>query len=286
MKIKVLQKGFNFSQDGPGNRLVYHLQGCCFKCPWCSNPESIPINGALITGDSINFDCPYGAAASGTLDRSICQNCTAKECLSCHSSGIKLSCSEHDTSELLDEALRSSLMFFDGGGVTFTGGEATMQFDALKELMVALHEKGISVALETNGSASRLPELFPYIDFLMFDCKHYDSEKHRQVLGADNSAVKENLRLASHNRNQLLVRIPLVNGFNSSEEDALGFAEMFKNYCTDFCEYELLRYHEYGKDKWKSCGMEYKMENGFVSDESFKKFVHIFRDNGFKLVNT
>ena len=120
----------------------------------------------------------------------------------------------------------------------------------------------------------------------MFDCKHYDCEKHRQVLGADNSAVKENLRLASHNRNQLLVRIPLVNGFNSSEEDALGFAEMFKNYCTDICEYELLRYHEYGKDKWKSCGMEYKTENGFVSDESFKKFVHIFRDNGFKLVNT
>lgn len=38
----VLQKGFNYSQDGPGNRLVYHLQGCNFACKWCSNADSIP----------------------------------------------------------------------------------------------------------------------------------------------------------------------------------------------------------------------------------------------------
>ena len=27
-KIRIFQKGFNYSQDGQGNRLVYHLQGC------------------------------------------------------------------------------------------------------------------------------------------------------------------------------------------------------------------------------------------------------------------
>ncbi|MFD1401922.1 MULTISPECIES: 4Fe-4S cluster-binding domain-containing protein [Robinsoniella] len=26
-------------QDGPGNRLFYHLQGCNMRCPWCGNPE-------------------------------------------------------------------------------------------------------------------------------------------------------------------------------------------------------------------------------------------------------
>ena len=43
--MRIFQKGFNFSQDGPGNRLVYHLQGCNLRCPWCSNPEGLSIHG-------------------------------------------------------------------------------------------------------------------------------------------------------------------------------------------------------------------------------------------------
>ena len=41
MTIEYFQKGFNYNQDGPGNRLVYHLAGCNMRCPWCSNPEGV-----------------------------------------------------------------------------------------------------------------------------------------------------------------------------------------------------------------------------------------------------
>ena len=42
--IYTFQKGFNYSQDGPGNRLVYHLSGCNMFCPWCSNPEGMDLS--------------------------------------------------------------------------------------------------------------------------------------------------------------------------------------------------------------------------------------------------
>ena len=97
--MRILQKGFNYSQDGPGNRLVYHLQGCNFRCRWCSNPESMPIDSD---------------AAKNVPD-----------------------------DEVVDEINRSRMMFFDGGGVTFTGGEPTLQADSL--LYILKEAKKIAV---------------------------------------------------------------------------------------------------------------------------------------------
>ena len=51
--MRIFQKGFNFSQDGPGNRLVYHLQGCNRRCPWGSNPEGLTLSGGT--------ECPVEA---------------------------------------------------------------------------------------------------------------------------------------------------------------------------------------------------------------------------------
>ena len=45
--LHIFKKGFSFAVDGPGNRLVYHLRGCNFRCPWCANPECfLPPAGA------------------------------------------------------------------------------------------------------------------------------------------------------------------------------------------------------------------------------------------------
>ena len=242
MTLRVFQKGFNFSQDGPGNRLVYHLQGCNLRCPWCSNPEGIAFSGG----------------------------------------------EEYTVEALTEEVKRSSLMFFDGGGVTLTGGEVTMQLDAVKEFFTALKAAGISTCIETNGLSPRLPELFDVLDWLIMDVKHYDAEKHRAVTGLPNEATCANIRAAISAGQQLALRIPLIGTFNASSEDARGFAALLTALgVPGHATLELLTYHEYGKDKYARLGLPYTMdERAKITPEQLKAFRTVLEEAGLTLIKT
>lgn len=190
------------------------------------------------------------------------------------------------TDVMLKEILISEMMFFDGGGVTFTGGEPTVQFDALKDILSKVKTYGINTALETNGTNPRLPELFGLTDYLIMDFKHYSSEKLREYTGIGNETVLANVKSAAMNRSQLLLRIPLINGFNASAEDAAEFARILSPYMKNGFALEVLRYHEYGKDKWAQHGMQYTMQDAFVSDAQFDEFCSILKNNSIELVRT
>lgn len=285
MMLKIFQKGFNYSQDGQGNRLVYHLQGCNMKCPWCANPEGMAMDGVIYTDkDWLNDElCPKGAVKEGKLDRSLCAECEDKTCLSIKykSKGIRLSCEERTIDEVFREILTSSPMFYDGGGVTFTGGEATMQFEALKELLIRLKKAGIHTAIETNGTHPRLPELFPYIDQLIMDCKHWDEKKHKQFTGVPMDSVISNLKKAVAEHGCVDVRIPLIGGVNDSKEDMEKFVELFKTLGGDHVTFEILKYHEFGKNKWEECGWVYQMdEKAHVTVEQIKYFRELLTSCG------
>lgn len=240
--MRIFQKGFNYSQDGPGNRLVYHLQGCNLNCPWCANPEGLPLCGG----------------------------------------------EEHTVAALVDEVFSSKMMFFDGGGVTLTGGEVTMQFDDVKEFLYEIHSLGIHTCIETNGVSSRLEELFPVLDYLIMDIKHYDPNIHQSVIGIGNDKTIKNIQLALAQRKQLALRIPLIGGFNATCEDAYGFCRLFESLgVNENTTLELLPYHEYGKDKYKKLGLEYRMsDEAFVEKDRLDEIKKIFLEHGIKLIKT
>lgn len=234
--MKILQKGFNYSQDGPGNRLVYHLQGCNFACAWCSNADSIPAENPMAKNCSVN--------------------------------------------EIFDEILRSRMMFFDGGGVTFTGGEICVQAQELSELLQMVSEKGIHTAVETNCSMPAIRELSQHIDYLIADFKHYDDAVHRKWIGISNRGVKENIEFFLSQGRQIHIRIPVIGGINDNPE---GFAEYFSAFNTQNAVFEFLAYHEFGKDKWKG---KYRIENGFLTPGTINKFKEVFEKHGLKTVST
>lgn len=232
----ILQKGFNYSQDGPGNRLIYHLQGCNFHCKWCSNADSIPL-----------------------------QNEKSKEvCID----------------DILDETERSRMMFFDGGGVTFTGGEATLQYRELLPLLKKIKGVGVNTCIETNGSVPALREIAEYIDYLIVDFKHFDEEQHRKWCGFSNAVTKENIEYFLSSGRQIHIRIPVINGVNA---DPVPFADYFSRFNTRNAVFEFLAYHEFGKDKWQE---EYEIRDGFVSSEVIASFEKEFNSRGMKTVRT
>lgn len=233
--MNIFNKGFNFLQDGPGNRLVYHLQGCNMHCIWCSNPEGMSING----GKSVSI------------------------------------------SEIFFECQRSKMMFFSGGGVTFTGGEATLQFDELNALCKMLKNEKIHTAIETNGTSPKLQTLLENIDYLIMDFKHYDDDILKKFTGIDTKNTKLNYETNCKNQRQQHIRIPLINGVNS--DNPLGFAEYFKDFDNTNTVFEFLPYHEYGKEKWMS---EYKVKNGFINKDTLNKFNEAFKKYNLKTVRT
>ena len=242
MMLRIFQKGFNFSQDGPGNRLVYHLQGCNLRCPWCSNPEGLALSGGA----------------------------------------------EYSTQALLDEVQRSRLMFFDGGGVTLTGGEATLQHDAVSDFLIRLHAAGVNTCMETNGISARLPELFPALDLLIMDVKHYDPALHRAVTGGSNEQTLSNITLALAASQPLALRIPLIGGFNAARQDAEGFAALFTRLGVgNKATIELLPYHEYGRSKYQALGIPYPMgEEAKVTASAVTEFSGILKAAGLRLIHT
>lgn len=233
--MRIFAKGFNFSQDGPGNRLVYHLSGCNMHCIWCSNPDGMDI--------------------------------TAGE--------------DHSADEIVRECISCRPMFFSGGGVTFTGGEATMQHDELLYVLRELKKEGIHTAIETNGTSPRLSELLEFIDYLIMDFKHYDSEVLKSFTGVGNENIKKNFEFICNTGYRQHIRIPLINGINSDSPEE--FAKYFASHNTENTVFEFLAYHEYGKDKWKG---EYKVKNGFVTSDTLKNFNDTFKSYGLKTVTT
>lgn len=243
--IRIFQKGFNYSQDGPGNRLVYHLSGCNMRCPWCSNPEGLSPDGntSLLTIDDI-----------------------VKEAASCR------------------------MIFIDGGGVTFTGGEVTCQRDDVTELIRQLKSINIHTCIETNASLPCCEELFEEVDYMIADFKSPDGEKLREVTGADIDIIKKNLLYRAETGKPLLVRVPLIHYFNCGEANARGFANFFKELTkaspTDNVSFEILTYHEFGKEKYDKLRKEYTVTDGFVTDDDVRLLLAELNKRDLKVINT
>ena len=139
----------------------------------------------------------------------------------------------------------------------------TAQPELLHDIAKRCHEGGIHVMLESCGHANY--EMFapalPYIDAMYFDVKHIDPEIHRQLTGADNRLILENLHKIAAFGVPIIVRTPVIPGYNDSDENIMGIAEMLRS-IGRVESYELLAYHKLGESKYHALGRTYPVAEG------------------------
>jgi len=257
--------------DGPGIRTVVFLKGCGLACQWCSNPECIsphPEVGfvkALCTKcGKCTGVCPvealvYEAGKLPRIDREHCTGCG--KCSSvCSYKALVLYGKSMNAEEIFDAVNRDKMFYqASGGGVTVSGGEALLQPQLVRDIFEKCRQAGIHTCIETSGYAAEpaLKQVLPYTDYILYDLKHMNSDKHRQYTGKPNTIILTNARMAAASGVEMLFRMPLIPGINDDEQNIKETAEFLHGLGKNALRIELMPYHGLGKGKYESLDREY-----------------------------
>ncbi len=193
-----------------------------------------------------------------------------------------------ETEEVLKELRRQAIFYrWSGGGVTFSGGEATAQPAFLKELVDALYDEGFSLAIETCGQFD-FQELEPTLrkmDLIFMDLKHIDPEKHRAFTGVDNRLILENIIKTAGLGVPMVVRIPAIVGVNCDAAAMEGAFAFLRDNHLDV-DLEFLPYHRYGEAKYKELGMDLPSEDfGIPTAEQLDAWTKKAESYGLRVVS-
>ena len=167
------------------------------------------------------------------------------------------------------------------GGITLSGGECTLQPDFSAGLLRASKALGITTAIESMAFADigEINKLLPYLDYYLLDVKHMNGNKHKEYTGQDNKRMLENVRKIAESRlPKVIIRVPVVPGFNDTNEELLDIAAFTKT-LPGVEEIHLLPYHAFGRGKYEGLNRPYLM--GDVNppkDHKMKEFKKIIEE--------
>lgn len=306
--------------DGPGIRTTVFLKGCPLSCWWCHNPESIKPKPELVLFENKCIGCgecfkvcPHNAheiLPDGTriYHKEKCVLCG--KCVEvCYAEALVMEGNEVTVEEVMIE-LRKDIPFYEnsGGGITLSGGEPMFQHDFALEILKQCKAEALHTTIDTSGQASwRIYEkILPYVDLVLYDLKHIDSEEHKVYTGVSNKLILENLKkigewfppLNRNNRDKrdacptdenvecgvpIEIRMPIIPGINDAKE-AIERAAQFLTQVGNITRVELLPYHKLGGSKYTRLDREYKLpELEPPGKEKMDEVVKLMRSFGLKV---
>ncbi len=167
-----------------------------------------------------------------------------------------------DADHILRMAVEQKPFFGKRGGITFSGGEPTVQARELLPLFERLREQEIHICLDTNGTivSADVDRLHDLTDIVLLDVKQINDARHRALTGRSNANTLLTARRLRDRGKDVWLRYVLVPGISDDPTDIAAWADEFATF-GNIRRVELLPYHTLGVHKYAAMGLDYALKD-------------------------